>query len=396
MITESSKNRHRVAFLIPSTKYGAYWLPILTELSQYFKQVVCYTGELPNGFDPMASGASLFQVVGKTRKLNLTRVKGGYDRGFLIVSPSVISYLLRFRPQVIFTSGFSIWTLLALVLKPLGQWLVIVVYDGTSPNVDFQDSKFRMLSRQWIAKLTDKFISNSQDGERYLTEVIGVDKTNVYTRPYLVPDTRSISQCADDSNLVQLKNLYHPVFLFVGQVVHRKGLYLLISACALLEKQGYNHYTLLVVGDGAQKQEFELFCDAHGLSDRIYWAGWVDYGRLSAYFKAADVFIFPTLEDVWGMVVLEAMAFHKPVICSKWAGVAEMIDQDKTGYIIDPHNVEELAGSMRHFIEHPELIPIMGEQACQVIGQHTPEVAAKFLSNVALTAFNSDIEKISG
>ncbi|MFM7447366.1 MAG: glycosyltransferase, partial [Leptolyngbyaceae cyanobacterium] len=110
----------------------------------------------------------------------------------------------------------------------------------------------------------------------------------------------------------------------------------------------------------------------------------VDYESLGAYFEATDVFIFPTLEDIWGMVVLEAMAFRKPVICSKWAGAVEMIDQGKTGYIVDPHNVEELAGAMRLFIKNPELISTMGEKSCQVISQHTPEIAAKFLSECCL------------
>lgn len=391
-MTESNEFQYRAAFLIPSAKYGAYWLPILAEISQYFTDVICYTGELPNSFNPTAPGASLFQVVGKTRKLNLTRVKEGYSRGFLITSPSIIGYLLQFKPHVIFTSGFSFWTLLALLLKPLGQWLVIVICDGSSPNIDFRSSKFRILFRKWMSKFTDKFIANNQDAERYLIEVIGVEKINIDTRPYLVPSVQTLSQGIDNSNLIQTQNFCHPIFLFVGQVVHRKGLHLLISACALLEKQGYDRYMLIVAGEGEQKQEFMAFCDVHGLSDRIHWAGWVDYECLGTYLEAADVFIFPTLEDIWGMVALEAMACRKPVVCSKWAGVAEMIDQGKTGYIVDPHNVEELAGAMRHFIENPELISIMGEQAHQVMGQHTPEISAKFLSDVALKTLSSNTE----
>ncbi|MFM7373304.1 MAG: glycosyl transferase, partial [Sphaerospermopsis kisseleviana] len=129
------KNQNRVAFLIPSVEYGAYWLPILTEFSQYFKEVVCYTGKLPKSFNSVTPGISLFHVVGRMIKIELIQNKGGYSHDFLILSPAIIGCLIRFRPHVIFTSGFSLWTILALLLNPLGRWSVILIYDGVSPNL---------------------------------------------------------------------------------------------------------------------------------------------------------------------------------------------------------------------------------------------------------------------
>jgi glycosyltransferase involved in cell wall biosynthesis len=113
--------------------------------------------------------------------------------------------------------------------------------------------------------------------------------------------------------------------------------------------------------------------------------GWVDYGSLGAYFKAADVFVFPTFEDVWGMVVPEAMVFGKPILCSNGAASCELIVEGENGYIFDPTNAKELSEKMRIFIESPDLIESMGESSRQLIYQKSPETAAK--AYIEVTSF---------
>ena len=58
---------------------------------------------------------------------------------------------------------------------------------------------------------------------------------------------------------------------------------------------------------------------------RITWFGAVDYSQLGACYQTSDVFVFPSLEDIIGMVVLEAMVFGKPVLCSDQAGAKDMV-----------------------------------------------------------------------
>jgi glycosyltransferase involved in cell wall biosynthesis len=124
------------------------------------------------------------------------------------------------------------------------------------------------------------------------------------------------------------------------------------------------------------------------LHDCVQWLGWVDYHQLGVYFRRADVFVFPSLEDIWGMVAPEAMAFGKPVLCSKWAGSSELITHGKSGFICDPHSPTEMANMMRQLIESPELISTMGTAAQETIAQHTPEAVAQFLAEVSLQTLN--------
>ena len=110
--------------------------------------------------------------------------------------------------------------------------------------------------------------------------------------------------------------------------------------------------------------------------------GWVDYDQLGHYFDASDVFVFPTLEDVWGMVVLEAMVFGKPILCSKGANASEMIVEGQNGYLLDPHDPEGIAAKMKQLIDKPETISSMGSQSKQLISKYTPQIAAQSFAEI--------------
>lgn len=380
----SSANDLRVAFLYPSVELGAYWLPVLNEFKKIFRQTIFYTGCVWPGFEAEAAEVSVIRVVGQTKFVEMTKTTAGYSRGFYGVSLSIVNELLRYKPHVIITSTFTIWTLVALLLKPLGKWRVVIIWDGSSPNVDFRDSKTRIFLRRLMAHFTDAFVSNTCEGKKYLNEFIGTQENKTFNRPYLVPDRKALLKQLEnsESKVVQMQR---PVFLYVGRIEERKGIGCLLKACAILQKQGYSNYTLLVVGEGAQRQELQIFSKNYGIEDCVKWAGWVNYNKLGAYFRDTDIFVFPTLEDIWGMVVPEAMAFSKPILCSKWAGASEMVEEGENGYIFDPHHPETLAEFMRRFIDNQELIISMGQKSQQLISPHNPKTSAKFLADIAFS-----------
>ena len=365
----------RVAWLVPEVELGAYWQPVLREFTKVFKNTVFYTGRVWSGFDPTLPGASAIQLVGETKFVETTKIETGYDRGFIAVSPSIIGHLLKFRPQIVFPQAFSLWTVLVVLLKPLCGWKIAIIYDGSSPNTDFRDSGFRTSVRRILAKFADAFVSNSQAGKRYLVEALNVPEAEVFTRTYLVPDAETLLKpLSEDKQNLGLKQ---PIFLYVGRITARKGIKTLLQACAILKKQGYSDYTLLIVGKGDQQNELEAFIKEQDFAEQVNWVGWVDYGSLGAYFQQADIFVFPTFEDVWGMVVPEAMVFGKPILCSNGAASCELIAEGENGYVFDPSNAQELAGKMQVFIDNPDLVKSMGERSRQLISRQTPETAAK-------------------
>lgn len=126
----------------------------------------------------------------------------------------------------------------------------------------------------------------------------------------------------------------------------------------------------------------ESFAESENFSHRIKWVGEVCYEHVGAYLQQADVFVFPTLEDVWGLVAVEAMMFGKPILCSKWGGAVELVIDGENGFVFDPHDAETLAELMIQFMNNSELIERMGEKSKQIMAHHTPEIVAESLAQV--------------
>lgn len=375
----------RIAWVYPFSGLAFYLQPVLREFAKVFPRVAFFTGEW-RGYVPGCEDTFEVNVPGKSRFIKLHKSKTGYERGIHILSHRIILSLADFRPNVIFINGLSFWTLLVLLFKPLYKWRIVLIYSGSSPNVDMTDSRIRLIVRQMMMKNIDAAITNSQAGKQYLVDILKLSENRIFARPYQMPDKQALSESADID--LDFGKLQRPVFLFVGQAIYRKGILSLLQSCEILKAKGIENYTVIVAGDGKERSEFEALAVKQGLKERVKWLGWIEYGKLGACFESSDVFVFPTLEDIWGMVVLEAMLFAKPVLCSKFAGAEELLEHGETGFIFDPHKPEELAGFMQSLIEKPELMEAMGKAARRSIDFHTPEKAAEHLSKVVEFVLN--------
>jgi glycosyltransferase involved in cell wall biosynthesis len=292
--------------------------------------------------------------------------------------------IVRFCPQVIFTSAFSLWTILAVLLKPWKRWRIIVLYEGSSPSIDSKDSILKLCLRRLIVAQVDAFITNSHGGKEYLEGVLHADRKKVFRHPYEVPSAAALlADSGNDTSEHSFVHLKHPVFLCVGQLIPRKGIDFLLDACVLLKRDRQACYTVLIAGDGPKRQEIEEKIARCGLSEEVRMLGWVNYAQMGKYLERSDVLVFPTLEDVWGMVTLEAMVFGKPILCSKWAGTSEMVIDGENGYVFDPYQPEQLAALMCRFIDDPSLIPSMGKHSIRIIAPHSPRAAAEGLADLA-------------
>jgi glycosyltransferase involved in cell wall biosynthesis len=348
---------------------------MLSCLTERFPQTIAFAAKW-HGYAPGYENTFVVDVVGKRKILTLRKSATGYGSSFMFLSLGIVNRLWKSRTEVIFTNSFGIWTILALLFKFIGNWRVIIAYEGSSPSVDYRQSPLRLALRRAMVKIADACISNSTAGEAYLTKVLNAPKDKTFAHPYEVPSGRALQGGA----IALTRSV--PTFLFVGSLTPRKGVHLLLQACVLLKQRGVEHYRLIVVGEGAQQDELQKFSQENGLSDRVQWIGRVEYHQLGQYFQQSDVFILPTLEDTWGVVVLEAMVLGKPVICSQWAGAAELIHDSINGYRFNPQEPTQLAEIMTRLIQQPHLAVEMGIAAYEHMKQYSPEAAAQFLVDV--------------
>lgn len=399
-------NQSRVAWVMPIC--CVYWQVILKDFVKRFPRTKIFTSKIFLNSWELEKKFSI-ETVGKLKTINIKSNQNGYGSKFSYMSPLIIIKLLRYQPHIIFADTFCLWTLLILLFKPWGKWKVILSYEGSSPGVDYCYSSSRLFVRRLMVKMADAYITNTQAGKVYFSKILNADESKVFNYPYLVPDSQLLVK---KSLLVKqpcplekepLKTIYRQkiqeelvaessssniqfkqtAFLFIGRLIPRKGITSLLNACVILNKQQYENYSLLIIGEGEQEAELKQFCCLNNLNDRVIWIGKVDYESIGTYFEQADVLVLPSLEDTWGMVVLEAILFGKVVLCSTHAGAAEIVAENSNGFVFEPQNSDKLAQLMKTLIDDPQLIKLMQQKSRQIAATYTPELSAKFFDKIA-------------
>ncbi|NJN73986.1 MAG: glycosyltransferase family 4 protein [Limnothrix sp. RL_2_0] len=372
----------KVAWLVPSAIAGGYFGPLLSQTSSLFGKSVFFTGRIWPGAEEAALGKTELKVVGKTEFVKFQH-NDGYGRNLIIASPAIILEIVKYRPHIIIANGFSVWTLFALLLKIFFQWKIIVILDGISASTRFEDAKLRLLIRQLMSKGIDALVTNSKAAKQYLLEVLHIPEAKVFHKTYIVPDSTALDD--DKARLENDLKLRYPglKILYIGRLVTRKGIKKLLEACFILSQKGFTDYTLMLVGDGEERADLEAYVSETNISDRVAFIGWLNYGQIGNYLRAADIFILPSFEDTWGAVLLEAMAFGKPVVCSKLAGSSEIVIEGSNGFTYDPYNSKELAEKISAFLESPELLKKMSRESEASVANYSVEDAAAFFSDLS-------------
>jgi glycosyltransferase involved in cell wall biosynthesis len=137
-----------------------------------------------------------------------------------------------------------------------------------------------------------------------------------------------------------------PVLLCVGQLIHRKGVDLLLDAVARVQAEGLR-FSLLVVGSGPEKSRLEQKAKELSLCN-VHFHDPEPPEGMPAVYRSADVLVFPTREDVWGLVANEALWSGLPALVSVYAGCAkELVPPDST---FDPHDPADFAAKLRRAV----------------------------------------------
>jgi glycosyltransferase involved in cell wall biosynthesis len=142
----------------------------------------------------------------------------------------------------------------------------------------------------------------------------------------------------------------------------RKGFQNFLDAWARLPPESHVHIRAVIVGDGDSLAELKAQASATGLSN-VHFAGSQSAEQLARYYAAADIFVLPSLEDVWGLVVNEAMCFGLPVLASQFAGASQsLVAGSGLGVVFNPANIEEFAHRMQEWAQDP---PPRATAACR-------------------------------
>lgn len=210
---------------------------------------------------------------------------------------------------------------------------------------------YRKTLYPWIMKQADLILVSSMDYANHSSFLKLNKHRSVKELPFGVDE--QFHAPSEQMNFGELN------LLFVGgldKAHYFKGLDFLIDACSLLEKKEIS-YKLRIVGDGDLRAMYEKKVEELNLQDRIVFCGKVDKQKLISLYQQADCTVLPSVDrsEAFGLVLIESMACGTPVIASNLPGVRSVVQENETGFLVEPKNAIAIAHAIAKLAENPEM-----------------------------------------
>jgi glycosyltransferase involved in cell wall biosynthesis len=144
-----------------------------------------------------------------------------------------------------------------------------------------------------------------------------------------------------------------PLAFHVGRLVYEKGPHILLDAWPQV-RTALPRARLIVAGNGSYLPALKQRAWDLGIADEVIFAGFVSDDDRDKLYHVADVAVFPSLYEPFGIVALEAMAAGCPVVVAATGGLAEVVTPHETGLVVQPSDPAALAWGILHTLQHPE------------------------------------------
>lgn len=155
------------------------------------------------------------------------------------------------------------------------------------------------------------------------------------------------------------------VLLTASRLVKRKGHAQIIEAIARLRER-YPELVYVMTGDGDYRWELEELARRHGVADRVRMPGFVSQAELRQLYHRAEVYISPSQEDQgdiegFGIALIEAGAYGKPVIAGRSGGVTDAVVHGETGFLVNPFDIEEITRKLSLLLDDAAMRDQLGK-----------------------------------
>lgn len=200
----------------------------------------------------------------------------------------------------------------------------------------------------------------------------------------LVSTFRPVEKTERDDNTI----------LFVGRLVEKKGVFILLDAINILI-QDYPDLELLIVGDGPERDKLEERCEVLNIVDSVKFRGALNQEQLPKIYTQATMAVIPSIIDSrndqegLGLVAIEAMGCGTAVIISALPAVQDIVEDGVNGILVQPGNANALANAIKNLLVDKNTREIIASRARQ-------SVIEKFDWQVAVKKYLAVIESICG
>lgn len=207
---------------------------------------------------------------------------------------------------------------------------------------------YRMLS-----KMVGGIIVNSKYNKKHFELVAGIDAKKIKVIPNGIDDS-----FGKKVGGIEIEKKVQTRISYFGRLSKEKGVINLIKALAFLE-----HFDLdcLIVGDGPLRIELESYVYENGLSSRIHFLGFKT--AIEPYLSSSDIVVVPSLNEAFGIAIIEAFAYRKLVIGSNVGAIPELIQDGITGLLFEVNDYKGLSEKIAYAVQNMAEAIQIGENA---------------------------------
>lgn len=295
-------------------------------------------------------------------KSKTIKIKKRYDNYYLHIPVGVSNALKEIQPDVVVGSEYNPTILQVLQYCKKNKIPFVSWTDGTL---------FSERNRNFIQKFLRKYVIAKADA------YIGSSTKSKEAQIYYGADERkchvSLLSVDVEKYIQKPQGRGNGKILYVGSLIERKGVDLLFQALANVK----NPFELYLAGNGEEKENLENLAGKLNIQENVHFLGQLSREELLTHYADSDIFILPTREDCFALVILEAICSGLPIVCSKYAdGAYDMIKEGKNGFIVDPYDAKAFAEKIDCLLGNSQL--------CQEMRKQSEEVIDKFrFSNIA-------------
>lgn len=270
-------------------------------------------------------------------------------------------YLVGENPEIFFSVIITLF-FAKLYHKPFILWSG-ELETKYSKHADANSENKKVLSRIYreivyfyrriLYSQADAFIAYCQKAKDFLIKS-GVPEEKLFIGGQVMPE-ELLPKASVNKSERRFKN--KKIVLYLGYLQKRKGVEYLIKAYKNLKNK---NSALIIAGSGPDEERLKSLV---GNRNDIHFVGHVNGKEKAKYCSLADIFVFPTLHDPWGLVVNEAIYYGLPVIITTAAGASDLINEAENGYVIKPADVNALKNTLNELLNKDELRKEMSKRS---------------------------------
>lgn len=281
------------------------------------------------------------------------KIKKKMDMRYVHIPWGVGRALKELSPDVVVGSEYNPTILLALQYCKCHRIPFISWTDGTLFS-ERNFGKVQLWSRKHVIKHADSYIaSSSKSKEAQIYYGAPENKCHI---SYLTVDVDKYVQKPQGKGKGKI--------LCVGSLIERKGIDLLLQALSKVTEP----YELFIAGNGEEKDVLERLAHELKIEDKIHFLGQLNRAELLKHYADSDIFVLPTREDCFALVILEAMCSGLPIVCSKYAdGAYDLLENENNGFIIDPYDTESFGACIQRLLKDKQIQKNMREESEKMI-----------------------------